>query len=161
EIWFDNEKAWTKAGGVQGRFAGYLTVTDRPVGTRTNGIAIDATWTANATLTGCAYVYLRYKLTGNSSKATSPFSGGVPSRMTIRCHAMPVYDPRFDSTVAGGSGTQRANDQTTWAFSTGGVESGRNPALQTLAWLLGWRIQNPSTAAWKLAVGRGVPPVRI
>ncbi|MDP8994030.1 MAG: hypothetical protein M3N07_03455 [Pseudomonadota bacterium] len=155
EVWFDSKKAWSAAGGVTAEFAGYLTVTPINPGTAANGIAIDGVWTSSCTLTGCAYLHLKYKLTGNSKKAESPFASGVPSRVTVRGKGAKVYDPRFDSTVAGGSGTQRADDQTTWAWSSGGSEGGRNPALQRLFYLLGWKING------KLAVGRGIPPARL
>jgi hypothetical protein len=161
EIWFDNVKAWSLSGGVTATYAGYLTVDVRNPGTSSNGIAIDSVWTASCRLTGCAYLHLRYKTTGASSKATSPFSSSIPSRMTIRGSGALVYDPRFDSTVAGGSGSQRANDQTTWAFAPSGVASGRNPALQLLWYLLGWKIQDPAALTWKLAVGKGIPPARL
>ncbi|MEG8021791.1 phage tail protein [Sphingomonas aerolata] len=52
-------------------------------------------------------------------------------------------------------------DQTTWAWAPQGYEAGRNPALALLFYLIGWRIQNPTTGEWKLAVGRGVPIDRI
>lgn len=152
ELWLDNEKAWTLAGGAQGRYVGYLTVTPRTVGTSTNGIAIDANWTTSSTLTGCAYLHARFKLTGNSKSAESPFSGGVTSRMTVRGKGAKVYDPRLDGSVAGGAGTQRAADQSTWAWND---SASRNPALQELWYELGWKI------AGKLAVGKGVPPARL
>lgn len=153
ELWFDSELAWSASGGVQGRYVGYLTVTPRTVGTSANGIAIDSVWTSACTLTGCAYLHLRFKLTGNSKKAESPFSQQIPSRVTVRGKGMRVYDARFDTT-AGGSGTQRANDQTTWAYAPSGVESGRNNALGLLNYLIGWKING------KLAVGRGMPADR-
>jgi hypothetical protein len=155
-IYLDDKLAWTSAGGAQGEFVGYLTVTPRTVGTSANMVNIDSVWSAanNRRLTGCAYVWMQYKLTGNTKKTESPFANGVPSRMTIIGKGMPVYDPARDSTV-GGSGTMRANDQTTWAFTAGGVDIGRNAALCELTWLLGWKING------KLAVGRGVPPSRI
>lgn len=40
------------------------------------------------------------------------------------------YDPRQDSTVAGGSGAQRLNDASTWVFT-------QNPAIHRLNYLLG------------------------
>jgi hypothetical protein len=152
ELWLDNELAWTLAGGAQGRFVGYLTVTPRTVGTSANGIAIDGTWTSTCTLTGCAYSYVQFKLTGATSSTQSPFASGVTSRMTWRGKGAKVYDPRLDSTVAGGSGSQRANDQTTWTWD---ANASRNPALQELWYELGWKIGT------KLAVGKGVPPARI
>jgi hypothetical protein len=95
------------AGGAQGRFAGYLTVTPRtsaPAPTASRSTRVDRQQPPHR-LRLCLP---RYKLTGNSSKATSPFSSGVPSRMTIRGNGALVYDPRLDSTVTGGSGSQRA-----------------------------------------------------
>lgn len=150
ELWLDNELAWN--GSVQGRYVGYLTVTPITEGTNANGIAINGTWTANCTLTGCAYLYLKFKLTGTSSSVSSPFSSGVTSRMTIRGKGALVYDPRLDSTVDGGSGSHRADDQTTWAWDD---DASRNPALQELFYELGWKIGG------KLAVGKGVPPARL
>jgi hypothetical protein len=152
EIWLDNEKAWSAAGGVLGRYAGYLTVTTRLEGNSGNGVAIDGVWTASSTLTGCAYVVLKFKLTGNSSNAQSPFASGISSRVTIRGKGAWRYDPRLDSTVPGGSGTHRASDQSTWTWDDNGS---RNPALQVLWYMLGWRING------KLALGMGLPASRI
>lgn len=45
------------------------------------------------------------------------------------------YDPRKDSTVAGGSGSQRINDPATWVFT-------RNPAVHRLNYQLGLRALN-------------------
>ncbi|WP_164056081.1 DUF1983 domain-containing protein [Rhizobium oryzihabitans] len=45
------------------------------------------------------------------------------------------YDPRKDSTVAGGSGPQRINDASTWVFT-------RNPAVHRLNYQLGLRAMN-------------------
>lgn len=150
ELWIDNEKAWTVGGGVQGRYVNYLTVTQILLGTAANGIAIDSAWTVNSTLTGCAYLRLRFKLTGNSDKVQSPFSGGISSRITVRGTGGRVYDPRLDSTVSGGSGAHRANDQATWEFT-----NNDNPALQLLAYMLGWKV------ASKLMLGMGLPSSRI
>ena len=161
EIWLDNELAWTLAGGAQGRYGPSATPSPGPFiwvtpileGTSANGIAIDSTWTAQCTLTGCAYVHIKYKTTDRGGETnSSPFAGGVTNRITIRGKGAKVYDPRLDSTVAGGSGSQRADDQTTWAWSDSGS---RNPALQELFYELGWKING------KLAVGKGVPKARI
>lgn len=156
EIWIEEQQAWSSGGGVTSAYSGYLQVDVVLEGSASNMIDIDGVWNAanNRRLTGCAYVHIRYKLTGNSKKAESPFSSTVPNRLTIIGRAMKVYDPRRDSTV-GGSGSMRAADQSTWAWSVGGDEIGRNPALVELNYLLGWRING------KLAVGRGIPPNRI
>lgn len=154
EIWFDDKLAWSN-GAVQGDYAGYLSVDVRLEGNAGNTIPINggAKWGANRRMTGLAYLRLRFKLTGNSKKSESPFAQSIPQRLTIIGQGCPVYDPRFDST-RGGSGPARADDQTTWQFSYGGVVSGRNPACQMLTYLLGWRING------KLAVGRGIPAAR-
>lgn len=156
-IYSDGAVMWTSAGGVQGIYAGYLTVTPRLVGTSANGIAINGgtVWTSACTLTGCAYVHLRIKRTGNSTtKTDSPFSGGLPGRMTIIGKAMKVYDPRRDSTN-GGSGAHRPGTQSTWEYTSGGTELGQNHALQALTALLGWRINGV------VSVGAGLDPARI
>lgn len=153
EIWIDNEKAWSKTGGVLGRYVGWLTVTARELATSGNGIAIDSVWTSSCTLNGCAYTYLQYKLfdPSNSNNA-SPFQSGISGRLTFRGKGAPTYDPRLDSTVIGGSGTQRAGTQSSWAWSDTGS---RNPALQLLWYLLGWQING------KIALGMGLPAARI
>lgn len=54
------------------------------------------------------------------------FPQGRPN-LTAVFRGAKVYDPRLDSTVAGGSGAHRINDATTWAWS-------RNPALIAYDW---------------------------
>ncbi len=152
EIWFDDKLAWTAAGGVQGDFSGYLTVATRTAGTAANAINISSRMGSSRRYTGLAYVHLRYKLTGNSKKTDSPFAQTITSRITIVGNAALVYDPRLDSTVPGGSGPQRADDQSTWTWNS---SASRNPALQMLWYMLGWRINGI------LAVGKGMPANRI
>jgi hypothetical protein len=158
EIWFDDKKAWSSSGGVTSDFAGYLTVTPILEGSAANAINLSARMGATRRYTGLSYVYFRFKLTGNSKKAESPFAQSIPTRVTIIGKGAPTYDPRLDSTVAGGSGTHRAADQTTWVWNDA---ASRNPALQLLWYLLGWRIKNPVTNEWRLVVGKGIPAARI
>jgi hypothetical protein len=156
-IYSDSAVMWTSAGGVQGIYVGFLTVDTRLVGTSSNGIAINggSTWTSACTLTGCAYIHLRIKRTGNgSAKADSPFAGGLSSSMRIVGKGMRMYDPRRDSTN-GGSGAHRPADQTTWEYTSGGVELGQNHALHALAVKLGWAINSVTS------VGAGMPVARI
>jgi hypothetical protein len=143
EIWFDTELAWSATGGVTAAYAGYLTVDPKLEGSSGNTVAIDGNWNSSSRLTGCAYIYLRYKLTGNSKKAESPFGSQIPSRVTVRGKGAFVPDIR--------AGGVSASDQSTWV----GGASARNPALQLLFYLRGWRING------KLAVGRGIPANRI
>lgn len=156
EIWFEEKQAWTASGGVTATYAGYLTVNTRTEGTAANTIAINggAKWGSSTRLTGCAYVHLRVKRTGNASKTESPLVNGMPSRLTIIGEGALLYDPRLDSTVPGGSGAHRASNQATWGTYTAADDTD-NPALQLLWWLLGWKIND------KLSIGCGVPPSRI
>jgi hypothetical protein len=156
EIWFEDKQAWTSSGGVTARYSGYLTIATVLEGTSANTISINGgfIWGATRRLTGCAYVHLRVKRTGNTKKAESPLVQGLPSRVTIKGEGAPLYDPRKDSTVTGGSGSHRANDQTTWGSYTD-PDDCDNPALQLLFHLLGWKINGV------LSVGCGVPSTRI
>lgn len=156
EIWFEEKQAWTLAGGVTGTYSGYLTVAVRTEGTAGNYISINggSKWGSSRRLTGCAYIHLRIKRTGNTKKAESPLVSGLPSRVTVIGDGALLYDPRKDSTVPGGSGSHRATDQSTWGAYTNADDTD-NPALQLLWWLLGWEINN------KLSVGCGVPYTRI
>jgi hypothetical protein len=156
EIYFEEKLAWTALGGVTGTYTGYLTVTTITEGTAGNAAPVNAgtVWDASCRLTGCAYVRIRIKRSGNSKKTESPLVQGLPSRVTIIGEGAPLYDPRLDSTVPGGSGSHRANDQATWG-AYAGSDDYDNPALQVLWFLLGWKING------KLSVGAGVPPARI
>ncbi|MGL4640533.1 MAG: hypothetical protein ACRCVX_12495 [Shewanella sp.] len=150
-IYFDDKLAWTSSGGSQGEYAGYLTVTPILEGSAANAINISPRMGASRRYTGLAYLHFRYKLTGNSKKSESPFSQSIPTRITIIGNGMRCYDPRLDSSV-GGNGSQRADNQATWVWDDNGA---RNPALQLLNYLLGYRING------KLAVGKGIPADRI
>ena len=156
EIWFEEKMAWSAAGGVTATYSGYLTVDYRIEGNAGNYISINGggKWGSSRRLTGCAYVYFRIKRTGNTKKAESPLVSGLPSRVTVIGEGVPLYDPRKDSTVPGGSGSHRANNQSTWGAYTN-PDDCDNPALQLLWWLLGWEING------KLSVGCGVPYTRI
>ena len=157
EVWFDELKAWDSSGYIASKYTGFLNVTARTEGTAANAFTItgSTSWTSSASrMVGCGYLWLRYYLTGTDS----PFASNITSRITVRARGAKLYDPRLDST-AGGSGSHRANDQTTWAWVNDNV--GRNPALQLLWYLLGWRIQSPIDGTWKLAVGLGLPVARI
>ena len=155
EIWLEQDLAWSASGGVTSKYNGYLTVTTRTEGAAGNEISISGTWGSGERLTGCAYTYIKIKRTGNDKKSESPLVSGLPQRITVIGEGAYLYDPRLDSTVDGGSGTHRADDQTTWGSGYSPADSYDNPALQILWWLLGWKING------KLSVGCGVPPARI
>lgn len=164
EIWLDTDLAWTAVGGVQGKFAGYFDVPNIVLeGSPANAFTFaSGQWNAAHRLTGCAYLRLRFKVTGNGKKAESPFSSGPTSRMTIIGRGAKLYDPRRDSTVPGGSGPMRWDDQSTWRFTAeDGGRIGENLPLLALRRLLGWRITNPVTGEKRLATGAGLPRKRI
>ena len=134
--------------------SGFLNVLYNTMGVTATNLAAGAgtLWNSSCSLTGLAYY--RFKWTYDSKKLPN----GFPSRIVQVVEGALVYDPRRDSTV-GGSGSHRANDQTTWSYSTtdsNGVPIGRNNALQMLWYLIGWRIQSPQTGNWTLVAGRGV-----
>lgn len=150
-IWFDDVIAWTLAGGVQGDFVGFLDVAVILEGTAGNAINISPRMGSTRRYTGMAYVHFRYKITGPDDQTQSPFAQSVPTRLTIIGDGMPVYDPRKDST-AGGSGSQRIDDQDTWGYDD---DAHLNPPLQLLNYLIGYRING------LISVGKGIPPARI
>ncbi len=158
QIWIGDKLAWTPGGGVTSDFAGYLTVEiilEAGVGAfHTAGTS--GRWGAGQRLTGCTTAKLSVKRSDNSKSSQSPFGNGLGGvQLAFVGRGMPVYDPALDSTVPGGSGPQRADDCSTWAWEAGGVERGRNPALQQLAYRLGWRING------RRSVGQGIPPALI
>lgn len=150
EIWFDDERVWSSTGGVEGEASGYLTVATRLEGSAANAINISSRMGSTRRYTGLAYVHLRYKLTGNSKKAESPYAGGITTRITVRGKGAALPDPRDPS--------QDMGDQSTWVWDD---DACRNPALALLFYLLGYRITNPSTSEELLAVGKGIPANRI
>jgi len=82
-------------------------------------------WTSANKLSGLCHI--RWALQSDASA----FPTGTPSPLWV-LRGPPVYDPRLDSTYPGGSGSQRSNDATTWAWS-------ENPYLHALTWLIGHR----------------------
>ncbi|WP_170318400.1 phage tail protein [Sphingomonas sp. PAMC 26621] len=165
EVWLDTELAWSATTGYSAKYNGYFSIPNLVLdGTGQNAFTFGSgQWNHNtARLTGCAYARFRFKVTGNNKKAESPFSSGIPSRITAIGRGAKLYDPRRDSTVVGGSGPMRWNDQSTWRFTTDdGIVIGENLPLQILRVILGWRIKNPSNGVMKLATGAGVPGRRI
>lgn len=152
EIYIEDDLAWTVGGGAQGKYVGYLTVEvilEAGSGAY-HTVNAGTTWNSSTRLTGCTTMKVRVKRSDNSKSSQSPFSSGINGRWAVIGRGIPVYDPALDSTVAGGSGAQRAATQTTWAY-TAGAARGNNPALQLLTYLLGWRIGGV------VSVGCGLP----
>lgn len=90
----------------------------------------------------------------NNSKRAS-YEGGVP-KPNWTLLGMLVWDPRLDSTYPGGSGSQRRDDWTTWAYS-------ECPQLHALAWARGHHKLNVdgSIDRTKRLAGIGAPDTAI
>lgn len=157
ELYLEQQLAISATGIVQAPFIGILSrsVNRGLPGQVALAVGSGGQWNATSKFTGCAHMALHW----NPDEKKLP--NGIPTRYTQVCECAPLYDPRRDSTVVGGSGTHRINDQSTWdyaALDVNGQPIGRNNALQALWYILGWRIQNPSTGEWILVGGRGVDP---
>jgi hypothetical protein len=96
-------------------------------------------WDSDHTLPGLAsnQLIMRY--------AVERYSTG-PAEPLFVVQGPPAYDPREDSTVPGGSGSQRGDDRDTWSFA-----SRANPFLQGISWALGIRDQG------QVVMGAGMP----
>ncbi len=84
--------------------------------------------TSDFRLRGCAYLVLQM------TRDDTAFPNGAPRDITAIVSGLKLYDPRLDSTN-GGSGSHRATDPSTWAFS-------ENPALMTRWYLTGGSVHN-------------------
>jgi hypothetical protein len=82
-------------------------------------------WTSLHKSSGHAGVF--WTMRTNSKRAS--YETGVPMPQWTG-HWMRLWDPRYDSTYPGGSGSQRRNDWRTWAWT-------ENPYIHALAWVRG------------------------
>jgi hypothetical protein len=96
-----------------------------------------AEWTSDHKLSG--YAAARWTLDYDPTV----YATGVPQPQWV-VKGLKCYDPRHDSTYPGGSGSQRANDRTTWVWS-------ENPYVHAITFCLGY-VQNG-----KRVGGAGVP----
>ncbi|OHV81603.1 DUF1983 domain-containing protein [Rhizobium sp. LCM 4573] len=87
--------------------------------------ALGQTWKATSVNAGICYVVVERRY------SSSLFKNGKPD-IEFVLRGLREYDPRKDSTVAGGSGPQRLNDPATWAHT-------KNPAVHRLNYQLGLR----------------------
>jgi hypothetical protein len=91
------------------------------------GIGTKPGWTSAHKISGLAadQVTMLYDGKGKNTFTSEP-------QMLRVIRGLLCYDPREDSTYPGGSGLQRADDQTTWAIS-------KNAYIQGLTFALGWK----------------------
>jgi hypothetical protein len=102
-------------------------------------LTLSANWTSDHKLSDlataqwiCRYNHLKY--------STGP---AQPLDVVLGPAA---YDPREDSSVPGGSGSQDSTDRTTWTFA-----GNTNPFLQAISWCLGITVQG------EVQMGIGAP----
>jgi hypothetical protein len=108
---------------------------------------LPAIWTSNHKGSGVAYVVFRL------DRDEKIYPGGAPQNFYVHVKGRRLYDPRKDSTRAGGSGSHRVTDATTWEYSN-------NPALIALDYIFGGSLYyNVSTPVNKLTLGED--PARI
>lgn len=161
ELYFEEKLAFDASGTVQSVFNGVVTRSYvlGTVGQAALSVGDTTQYSSAATFDGCCAM----KLSWLPDEKKLP--NGIPSKYTQVVEGALVYDPRRDSTVTGGSGAHRANDQTTWEYAptdSNGQPIGRNNALQALWYLLGWTIatkDSGGTVTGKVVVcGRGIDP---
>lgn len=140
----DIDTAFPTPGGA---YAGILSI-QTTLGTQTANpfTGVQGPWTE----AGQGLAMSHFRWTYDEEKLRS----GLPQNIQFVGRGIRVYDPRRDST-RGGSGTMRADDESTWAYEVGGTVLGNNPALVDLSYLLGWR------KAGKLWAGMGQDPANI
>jgi hypothetical protein len=145
-LYINDELITLSGSAATGDWADVLDVY-RNLGTQTqSALSIPSSgWPATARGLGIAHYGLKWNFASDNGKIK--LSGGIPTRITQVIRGAKVYDPRLDSTN-GGSGAQRANDQSTWTWSD-------NWALIVAHYLLGWYSNS------KLIYGVGVEPTDI
>jgi hypothetical protein len=119
------------AGAATGYFSGFLYA-DQKLGNRPESAALAPywagapDWSSSHKLSGFAATGLSLKF----DKDGKVFSSGEP-QWGATLKGVKTYDPRLDSTYPGGSGPQRINDRSTWAYS-------ENPGVVGLTYVYGW-----------------------
>ena len=138
-----NFEAQTFSGSVgsvrpaTGYYANFLYI-DEQLGARPESTALAAPsgwgtpsrWSSAHKLSGFGAIGWSLKW----SKKGTRWPGGQIFPLGKIAQGVKVYDPRADSSFPGGSGSQRINDESTWAYSA-------NPALHALTYAYG-RLMN-------------------
>lgn len=129
-----NNNLTTYSPSVAGDYAGVLTVQTADGSQTANAFSSVAGGRWGASHIGQGLAMSHFRWTYDSEK----LAAGLPQNIQWVVKGIKVYDPRRDTTV-GGSGTMRADDESTWAYSAGGSDLGRSPALVELTYRLGWK----------------------
>ena len=114
-----------------GYFAGFLYA-DQQLGLRPESNQLVPNW-AGTPEWGASHKLSGYAATGLSLKFDKDgkvFASGEP-QWGVTLQGVKAYDARLDSTYPGGSGPQRINDRSTWAYS-------ENPGVLGATYAYGW-----------------------
>lgn len=131
-IYADFQSVPVSGNAATGYYAGFL-YRDYQLGARPESTALAPqwagmpNWTTSHKLSGKAAILWNLKFDKNGKI----FASGMPQLGAV-WRGVKAYDPRADSSRPGGSGTQRIDDEATWAYST-------NPAEQALTYAIGRR----------------------
>ena len=107
-------------------------------------------WSTTGNFDGVAVVVVAYA--ADASNASNPVWGGQRPSFSWVVKGKHCYDPRQDSTVAGGSGSQRYTDPTTWTWSN-------NPIVCRYNWARGIYANDDTADPTMLLVGRGLSAI--
>ena len=120
---FYQNRLWWKPilGSQTGQFVSFTNTDSKD--TPANHSGVPSTWSASCTMRGLAGSIM------SCEYDTAKYPTGVVKPQVV-VEGVTAYDPRQDSTYPGGSGSQRATDETTWAYS-------QNPYLHALTWIIG------------------------
>ncbi|WDI31587.1 hypothetical protein PUV54_00060 [Hyphococcus flavus] len=127
----DGELVSFSGDAATGDYAGVLTWKRKTGASGQTAISLPSTvWPSDAEGAGVAHSAFVWNF-----KDQDILTGGVPTRLTIRVRGALLYDPRLDTT-AGGSGSHRYDDPSTWEYNDG------NAALVLLRYVIGERAAN-------------------
>lgn len=136
-LMFDYQPVGFSGSAATGYYSGFLwEVTQLGQMPETSALASLAAWgtmpgwDSSSKLSGKAAALINLKF----DKDGKVFAAGVPPMGRV-VEGVRAWDPRLDSTWPGGSGTHRAGDATTWAYT-------RNPGILALAYARGWFAPN-------------------
>lgn len=108
-------------------------------------VALDQGWGTGNKLTGCSYMVCKYQWDSDNMRS--------PIALTVEHEGAKLYDRRKDGT-AGGSGTHRIKDPSTWELPDyAGGEDGANVAVALDHFRQGLYLSSSSPAA----IGQGRP----
>lgn len=130
-LYADFEPVPLSGTAATGYFSGFLYA-DQQLGARTEADALVPNW-SGAPSWGTSHKLSGYAATGLSLKFDKDgkiFASGEP-QWGVTIKGVKAYDARLDSTYPGGSGSQRINDRSTWAYS-------ENPGVIGATYAYGW-----------------------